>query len=99
WDAQARERAGEKLDLWHAADIPSPLRGYVGVALENGLIGLAGGTLPVFKAQGSITRLEAARYLLRVFDLRRDPEAPLPEAPSPTRSSPGGGKSGGAGKP
>jgi hypothetical protein len=73
-DAEARQRAGEKLDLWDAADIPSPLRGYVGVALENGLIGL---TAERCRSSSRRARSRAWRrrgYLLRVVDLRRDPE-------------------------
>jgi len=98
-DADARQRAGAKLDLWDENEIPDALRGYVAIALEEGLIAPVGGTLRVLKPEASITRLEASRYLLRLVDLRRDPDAPLAPPPAPSSSNPRGGKPGsGTGK-
>lgn len=91
-DTEARQRAGETLDLWDASDIPTAQAGYVAIALEEGLIAPVGGALPVLKPAAPLSRLEAARYLLRLVDLRRDPEAPPASVPDPSYSNPDGGK-------
>jgi hypothetical protein len=62
-------RAGESLGLADDASIPLPLRGYVAIALEHGFID----TIPAhpggarFSPSGSIPRLNAARFLLRLL--------------------------------
>jgi serine protease AprX len=69
--SQADARAGETLGLADDAAIPLSLRGYVAVALEQGFID----TIPAhpgarFAPSGSIPRLNAARYLLRLLGFR-----------------------------
>ncbi|HEV8201102.1 MAG TPA: hypothetical protein VGS03_13860, partial [Candidatus Polarisedimenticolia bacterium] len=66
--SQADARAGEVLGLNDDAAIPLALRGYAAVALEHGFIE----TIPAhpgtrFAPTGSIPRLTAARYLLRLL--------------------------------
>ncbi|MBI4168860.1 MAG: S8 family serine peptidase [Acidobacteria bacterium] len=70
-EAEALARAGESLGLTDEDRIPAALRGYVAVALEQGLID----TIPVsggakFDPKGSVPRLKAARFLLELLDLR-----------------------------
>jgi serine protease AprX len=69
-DAEAETRAGGTLGLTDEDKIPAALRGYVAVALELGLIDTApasGGAR--FDPKGSVPRLDAARFLLRLLDL------------------------------
>jgi len=69
--AEAEARAGESLDLIDASIIPSGLRGYVAVALERDLIDsvpAAGGEK--FDPQGTVSRLDAARFLPALLELR-----------------------------
>jgi hypothetical protein len=46
-----------------AASIPASLRGYVAVAVQNGLVRTSGTT---FNPQGSFTRLDLARAMARI---------------------------------
>jgi serine protease AprX len=71
-EAEAKARAGESLGLIDEDKIPLELRGYVAVALERGLIEALpadGGGLK-FDPNGKILRFQAARYLLRLLELR-----------------------------
>jgi serine protease AprX len=66
--AEAGARAGESLGLKDDLAIPPALRGYVAVALERGFIE----TIPSppgarFAPAGSVPRLAAARFLLRLL--------------------------------
>jgi serine protease AprX len=70
-EAEAEARAGESLNLLDENKIPSSLSGYVAVALERGLID----TIPtkdglVFDPKGELLRIEAARFLPRLLELR-----------------------------
>ncbi|MBI1950456.1 MAG: S8 family serine peptidase [Acidobacteria bacterium] len=70
-EPEAQARAGEALGLLDEDKIPLNLRGYVAVALEEGLIDTiptAGGVS--FDPKGSMPRLSSARFLLRLLDLR-----------------------------
>jgi serine protease AprX len=67
-EAEAIARSGEILGLLDESKIPSADRGYVAVALEQGLIE----TIPVqggaiFDPKGSISRIGASRYLLALL--------------------------------
>ena len=69
--AEADARAGETLPVTDQLSIPPSLRGYVAVALENGLITtLPGTTGAAFSPNGTLTRLDATRFLLSLLDLR-----------------------------
>jgi len=71
-EAEAKARAGESLGLVDAKLIPSNLNGYVAVALERGLIdAIATSDGFVFNPKDEVHRIEAARSLLRLLDLRR----------------------------
>jgi serine protease AprX len=78
--SQADARAGESLGLADDAAIPLPLRGYVAMALERGFIDTIaahpGGAR--FSPSGSIPRLNAARFLLRLLGDRSGGLALLP---------------------
>jgi serine protease AprX len=68
---EAEARAGESLGLVDEDKVPAELRGFVAVALERGLIDTMsadGGAL--FDPKGKIQRVSAARFLLRVLELR-----------------------------
>jgi serine protease AprX len=78
-ESEAQARAGESLGLLDEDKIPAEFRGYVAVALENGLID----TVPAwggakFHPKGPLSRLKSARFFLRLLDL---PEAPRPVGP------------------
>lgn len=64
WRAEAEKRAGAPLSFPDAASIPLPLRGYVSVAVERGLITASGATN--FQPQASFTRLELTQALARL---------------------------------
>lgn len=69
--AEAESRAGETLPYVDQMKIPLPLRGYVAVGVEKGLIetvGSDGGAR--FDPKGEVPRAAAARFLLRLLDLR-----------------------------
>ena len=61
-------RAGETLGLLDESKIPSELRGYVAVALERGLIDTEDG--PMFNPKDDVPRVDAARFLLRLLELK-----------------------------
>jgi len=66
---EAQSRAGTPLGLVDEWKIPAGLRGYVAVALERGFIDAQSSPAgPKFDSNGSITRLNAAGFLLRVLD-------------------------------
>jgi serine protease AprX len=70
-EAEAQARAGENLPVTDAAGIPSSLRGYVAVALERKLIAVVpGASGSSFNPAGTLPRLDAARFLLNLLDLR-----------------------------
>jgi serine protease AprX len=64
--AVAESRQGALLTYADAASIPSELRGYVQVAVEQGLISTAG---TQFNPTGALTRAELARGVARILDL------------------------------
>ena len=70
-EAEAQARAGEILGLLDESKIPSDLHGYVAVALERGLIDTidtdAG---PIFDPKDDVPRVAAARFLLRLLELK-----------------------------
>jgi serine protease AprX len=57
---EAEARAGALLNVADAGAVPSPMRGYVAVALERGLLTAEGGS---FRPQGALTRLELAHAM------------------------------------
>jgi len=66
---EAQSRAGTPLGLVDEWKIPAGLRGYVAVALEHGFIDpIAASSGLKFDPNGSIPRLNAAGFLLRVLD-------------------------------
>src|SRR5258706_3793892 len=70
-EAEAQSRAGERLGLLDDNKIPFALRGYAAVALDRGLIE----TVPAaagskFDPKGDVPRVDAARYLIRLLELR-----------------------------
>ena len=68
-EAEAEARAGEALGLADESTIPDAKKGYVAVALERGFIqavSLAGGDS--FDPNGSLSRLSAARYLVKLLE-------------------------------
>ena len=70
-EAAAQARAGEILGLQDENKIPLSLHGYVAVALEQGLIDVipvSGGAM--FDPKGDIARVDAARFLLRLLELK-----------------------------
>ena len=70
-EAEAQARAGESLGLLDEFKIPLGLRGYVAVALEQGLIdtvATTGGA--IFDPKGDVPRVAAARFLLRLLEMR-----------------------------
>jgi len=70
-EAEAQSRAGGTLPVADAASIPSSLRGYVAVALERNLIAaVPGANGSCFNPAGTLARLDAARFLLNLLDLR-----------------------------
>ena len=89
--SEADARAGETIGLTDDSSIPLLLRGYVIVALERGLIDtLASKSGWRFAPSGTVPRLNAARFLLRLLGVR---EGGLALAPSATlRSVPGTGE-------
>jgi serine protease AprX len=60
---QQAESGTYALTYTDAASIPSNLRGYVAVAVQNGLIGTSGAT---FNPQGSFTRLDLSHAMFRL---------------------------------
>ena len=70
-EAESQARAGETLGLLDESKIPSELHGYVAVALERGLIDtLDTDAGPVFDPKGDVPRVAAARFLLRLLELK-----------------------------
>ncbi len=70
-EAEAEARAGESLGLLDENQIPSSLSGYVAVALERGLIDtIATQDGLEFDPKGELLRIEAARFLSRLLELR-----------------------------
>ncbi len=70
-EAEARARASTPLGLVDEDKIPPELRGYVAVALERGLIDTFSVSSGLkFDPNGSVPRLNAAGFLLRVLDFR-----------------------------
>ena len=70
-EAEAQARAGEFLGLLDEWKIPLSLRGYVAVALERGLIDVVPAYFgATFDPKGDVPRVAAARYLLRLLELR-----------------------------
>jgi len=70
-EAEAQARAGESLGLLDEFKIPLGLRGYVAVALEQGLIdtiATTGGA--IFNPKADVPRVAAARFLLRLLEMR-----------------------------
>ena len=63
---QQAESGTYPLTYTDAASIPSSLRGYVAVAVQNGLIKTSGMT---FNPQGSFTRLDLAHAMVRLANL------------------------------
>jgi len=77
-EAEADARAGEVLGLADESEIPAELRGYVAVALERGFIApLPAPATPSFDPNGSLPRLEAARFLLNLL-AATGPPSPAP---------------------
>jgi len=67
-EAEAMARSGETLGLLDESKIPAADRGYVAVALQQGLIAaipVQGGA--IFDPKGSISRIDASRYLLALL--------------------------------
>ena len=70
-EAEAEARAGESLGLLDENKIPSSLHGYVAVALERGLIDtIPDGDGVSFDPKDDLLRVEAARFLSRLLELR-----------------------------
>jgi len=67
-EAEAQARAGETLGLLDESKIPAALHGYVAVALERGLIDTEPG--PMFNPKDDVPRVAAARFLLRLLELK-----------------------------
>jgi len=69
--SEAEARAGESLGLLDESKIPAALRGYVAVGVERGLIDTihTDGNAK-FDPKGEVPRIAAARFLLRLLDLR-----------------------------
>jgi serine protease AprX len=68
---EAAARAGESLGFADQFKIPTTLRGYVAVGLERGLIDVVGADgVTKFDPKGEVPRVAAARFLLRLLDLR-----------------------------
>ncbi|HKY32404.1 MAG TPA: S8 family serine peptidase [Candidatus Polarisedimenticolia bacterium] len=68
-EAEALARAGEPLGLADESSIPEALKGYAAVALGRGFIepvALAGGE--GFDPDGPVSRLSAARFLVKLLD-------------------------------
>jgi len=81
-EGQAQMRSGQILGLKDESSIPSDLRGYVAVALEKGLTGVT--LLPAgayFIPRGSLSRLDASRFLLVLLEARRGSDATAQVAP------------------
>jgi hypothetical protein len=88
-ESSAVQRAGETLALADQGSIPSSLRGYVAVAMEQGLIAsVQTDGSAYFLPDGSLSRIDAARYLLRLLDVLAQPPAPaLKDRPVPLQLS------------
>ena len=85
---EADARAGETIGLADDLSIPLPLRGYVVVALERGLVDtLASKAGWRFAPSGTVPRLDAARFMLRLLGLREGGLAMVP--PTTARSAVG----------
>ncbi|OLC53775.1 MAG: hypothetical protein AUH92_05275 [Acidobacteria bacterium 13_1_40CM_4_69_4] len=70
-EAEAQARAGTSLGLVDEDKIPSELRGFVAVALEQGLIDTYSTSSGLkFDPNGSVPRLNAALFLLKTLALR-----------------------------
>ena len=86
WEALADARAGESLGLVDESQIPSALRGYVGLARDRRLIDVrvaSGGVF--FDPASPLTRLAAAGFLMNLLDLRDGGHvSSLPPAPAAT---------------
>jgi hypothetical protein len=83
----ADARAGEILPVMDSALVPYALRGYVGVALELGLIGtVVTPQGPFFDPDGSVPRLDASMHLLRLLDLQEQVGSGSVQDPSHKRT-------------
>ncbi|MCI0410211.1 MAG: S-layer homology domain-containing protein, partial [Acidobacteria bacterium] len=70
-ESEAMELAGVDLPVEDGADVPSELRGFVLLALQHNLISVLPGTAgPRFNPDGPVLRIDAARFLLKLLDLR-----------------------------
>ncbi|HKQ96253.1 MAG TPA: S8 family serine peptidase [Candidatus Polarisedimenticolia bacterium] len=79
---EADARAGETIGLCDDLSVPLPWRGYAAVALERGLIDTVTSKSGIcFAPSGTVPRLNAARFLLRLLGLR---EGGLAFAPAGT---------------
>jgi hypothetical protein len=63
---QQAESGAYTLNYLDAASIPASLRGYVAVAVQNGLIKTSGSN---FNPQGSFTRLDLSHAMARIATL------------------------------
>jgi len=71
-ESQAQARSGEPLAVRDASSVPPELRGYVAVALEKDLIrAVSHPDGDYFDPGASLERVDAARFLLSLLDLRR----------------------------
>ena len=82
-ESEAMDLAGVDLPVEDGADVPFELRGFVLLALQHNLISALPGTAgPRFNPEGPVLRIEAARFLLKLLDLRTGSAIPsLPVSP------------------
>ena len=70
-ESEALALAGAELPVEDGAEIAAGLRGYVLLALQHHLIAsLPGSSGPRFNPTGTVPRIDAARFLLNLLDLR-----------------------------
>jgi len=70
-EAEAQDRAGESLGFVDQGKVPFSLRGYVAVALDRGLIDIVRvDGFTKFDPKGDVPRVAAARFLLRLLELK-----------------------------
>ena len=76
-ESVAQQRSGAVLGVGDEADIPTELRGFVSVALEQKLIAtIPSAAGPLFNPNGTLGRIDAALFLLDLLDLRSG--SPIP---------------------
>jgi len=91
-DSEAQQRVGAPLGVEDEESVPVELRGYASVAMERKLISpVPSQGFLLFNPGGSVPRIDAALYLLNLFDLRSG--SPISSLMEPIRPSGSGGSS------